>query len=1051
MKKCLVLLSCLLFMGGSLFGQQVTVSGTVTDASDGSSLPGVTIQVEGTTTGTVTDIDGNYEISVASDAVLVFSFIGMVTQRVEVEGRQVIDVQLVPDMAALEEVIVVAYGTAERGTFTGSASTIGADRIEGRPVSNVGRAIEGTSPGVQVTSGSGQPGSGQSIRIRGFGSLNATNEPLYVVDGVPYDMDINNLNPNDIDNISVLKDAAATALYGNRAANGVVMITTKSGSRDRTQFRLSMSQGFSNRGIPEYDRVGPDQWMELAWETLRNELHYINGVPMEEAKQRASNELINNTHYNPYNVADDQVVGTDGKLNPNASLIYAPSDLDWEDAVTRLGNRSDISMNYSGGTPTSDYYVSLGYLNDEGYLINTNFDRLTGRININSDIREWFSSGINISANRVGGNNARDDSNTGFVNPFYFTRTIAPIFPIYQADPNTGEYILDDEGNKQYDIGDGRHAGVDRFRPQGANAGRHIVAETKWNVSEWTRSNIGSRAYGTVHFLDNFSFTANAGLDVNSYLFTGHDNHIVGDGAPDGRGRRTNTLTTTLNLNQLLEYSNSFGPHSIDLLFGHEFYSYNYEYTYGFRQGLITEGNLHLVNYTSTNSLTSYEHNERSEGYFTNFSYGYDDRMFFSASYRRDGSSRFYEESRWGDFFSLGASWRVDREDFMRDYPFVNMLLVRASYGQVGNNRGIGYYPWQALYSLNNNADEPGFRQSSLPAYDLVWESNNTANLAVEFGMFERLRGQVEFFHRVSSNLLFDVPLPVSTGVLSVDRNIGEMYNQGLEMRVAYDILADSEFQWTLDVNATTFKNEITSMPQDEIYSGSKKLMEGRGLYDFWIRQWYGVDPEDGRGLYYADTSIEGFNPEGDYVRVKEGDTLVTGTTYALWDYSGSAIPDVVGGINNTFRYRNFELSMLLTYQIGGWINESQYGGLMKFGNYGSAMHANLLDNRWQQPGDQAKYPRLSQTEVSDYPNFSTLWQRDASYLNIRSINLSYRFPSNIAQRLGTQNLMMYVSAENLHMFSDLKGMNVQQSFAGVTSNTYTAARTIVVGLNVSL
>jgi len=1050
MKKCLVLLSCLLFMGGSLFGQQVTVSGTVTDASDGSSLPGVTIQVEGTTTGTVTDIDGNYEISVAPDAVLVFSFIGMVTQRIEVEGRQVIDAQLVPDMAALEEVIVVAYGTAERGTFTGSASTIGADRIEGRPVANVARAIEGTSPGVQVNAGSGQPGSGQSIRIRGFGSINATSEPLYVVDGVPYDMDINNLNPNDIDNISVLKDASATALYGNRAANGVVMITTKSGSRDRTQFRVNMSQGFSNRFIPEYDRVGPEQWMELAWETLRNELHYHNGVPMEEAKQRASNELINNTHYNPFNVADDQVVGTDGRINPNASLIYESSDLDWEDAVTRLGNRSDLSMNYSGGTETSDYYVSLGYLSDDGYLINTNFDRLTGRININADLREWFSSGINISANRVGGHNARDGSTTGFVNPFYFARNIAPIYPIYQADPNTGEYILDDAGNKQYDMGDGRHASLDLFRPQGANPGRHIVAETKWNVSEWTRSNIGSRAYGTIHLRDNLTFTSNAGLDVNSYLFTGHDNHIVGDGAPDGRGRRTNTLTTTLNLNQLLEYSTSFGPHSVDLLFGHEFYNYNYEYTYGFRQGLITEGNLHLVNYTTTNSLTSYEHNERSEGYFSNLSYGYDDRMFFSASYRRDGSSRFYEDSRWGNFFSVGGSWRVDREDFMRDYPFVNMLMLRASYGQVGNNRGIGYYPWQALYGLNNNANEPGFRQSSLPAYDLVWESNNTTNLAVEFGMFERLRGEIEFFHRISSNLLFDVPLPVSTGVLSVDRNIGEMFNQGLEMRVAYDIFADSEFQWTLDVNATTFKNEITKLPQEEIMSGSKKLMEGRGIYDFWIRQWYGVDPEDGRGLYYADTGIEGFNPEGDYVRVKEGDTLVTGTTYALWDYSGSAIPDVVGGINNTFRYRNLELSVLLTYQIGGEVNESRYGGLMKFSNYGTAMHENLVDNRWQEPGDEAKYPRLSHTDVSDYPNFSTLWQRDASYLNLRSVNLSYSFPSNIAQRLGTQNLMMYVSAENLYMFSDLKGMNVQHSFAGVTDNTYSAARTVVVGLNVS-
>jgi len=1049
MKKCLVLLSCLLFMGGSLFGQQVTVSGTVTDADDGLSLPGVTVMVEGTTIGTVTDIDGEYEITVAPDATLVFSFVGMATQQVDVDGRQVINVQMFPDMAALEEVIVVAYGTAERGTFTGSASTISAERIESRPISNVARAIEGTSPGVQVTAGSGQPGSGQTIRIRGFGSLNATNNPLYVVDGVPYDMDINNLNPNDIDNISILKDAAATALYGNRAANGVVMITTKSGDRDRTQFNVNFNQGFSNRAIPEYDRLGPEQWTELAWETLRNELHYHQGVEMSEANQRASEELINHIHYNPFNVADDAIVGTDGRLNPNASLIYSQSTLDWEDAVSRLGNRSDLSMTYSGGTDMSDYYVSLGYLNDKGYIINTDFERLTARLNINSELRDWFSTGINVGANRVGGNNARDGSTTGFVNPFFFTRNIGPIFPIYQADPTTGEYWLDDDGNKQYDLGNHSQLGLPN-RPQGASAGRHIVAETNWNVSEWTRSNLGTRAFGTIHFLDNFSFTANAGLDLNSYLFSGYDNHIVGDGAPDGRGRRTNTLTTTINLNQLLEYSNRFGAHSIDLLLGHEYYSWNYEYDYGFRQGLVTEGNFHLVNFTTTNSLTSYEHNERSEGYFSNLSYGYDDRMFFSASYRRDGSSRFYEESRWGNFFSLGASWRIDREEFMRDFAFVNMLMFRASYGQVGNNRGIGYYPWQALYSLNPNANEAGFRQASLPALDLVWESNNTTNVAVEFGLFERLRGEIEFFHRVSSNLLFDVPLPPSTGVLSRDENIGEMFNQGLEMRLAYDFFADRQYQWTLDVNATTFKNEIIYLPQEEIIQGSKKLMEGRGIYDFWVRQWWGVDPEDGRGLHYADTSIEGFNPEGDYVRVLDGDTLVTGTTYAKWDYSGSAIPDLVGGINNTFRYRNLELSVLLTFQVGGYVNESRYATLMRYSDYGQAMHANLWDNRWQQPGDQAKYPRMSQTDVSDYPNFSTLWQRDASYLNIRSVYLSYNFPVSVAQRLGTQALRVYVSAENLYMFSDLQGMNVQHSFAGVTDNTYSAARTVVLGLNVS-
>lgn len=1042
-------MSCLLFMGGTLFGQQITVTGTVTDATDGSSLPGVTIQVAGTTIGTVTDINGRYQISVAPDATLIFSFIGMVTQEVPVNNRNVIDVQLVPDVAALDEVIVVAYGTARRSSFTGSATTITAERIEERPITSVARAIEGSGPGIQVTSGSGQPGSGQAIRIRGFGSINASNAPLYVVDGVPYDLGINNLNPHDIESISVLKDAAATALYGNRAANGVIMITTKRGDRDRTQFTVRANQGFSNRAIPEYDRLGAEQWTELAWEALRNQLHYSQGHDMATANQMASERLINEIAYNPWGVADNAMVGTDGRLNPNARLIYAAEDLDWEDAVTRLGDRSDISMTYSGGSDRNDYYVSLGYLNEQGYLINTDFERFTGRLNVNSEVTNWLNTGLNVNASKITGNNARDGSTTGFVNPFYFTRAIGPIFPIYQANPLTGELWLDDDGNRLYDLGNHIDLGLP-FRPGGASPGRHIVAETLWNIDLWDRANIGARTFGTINFLDNFSFTTNLSVDVNSYLAQGYDNNIVGDGAPDGRGRRTNTTTTIYNVNQLLRYENTFGLHSLNVLLGHEHYDYNYQYTYGFRQGIVVDGNTHLVNFTTTNSLTSFEHNYRTEGYFTSLNYGFDDKYFLSGSYRRDGSSRFFRDSRWGDFYSLGGAWRIDREDFVRDLPWINMLMLRASYGEVGNDAGIGYYAWQSLYSLGrNNAAEPGFQQSSLPAYDLVWESSNSYGLALEFGFFNRMRGNLEFFHRVSSNLLFNVPLPVSTGVLNRQENIGEMYNQGFELRVAYDILAETEFQWTLDVNATTFKNEITKLPQEEIISGSKKMMEGRGIYDFWIRQWYGVDPADGLGLYYADTGVEGFNPEAAHVRFIDGDTLTTTPTAALWDYSGSAIPDLLGGITNIFRYRNLEMSVLLTYQIGGWVNESRYATLMGYGTFGNSMHVDQL-NRWQQPGDVTDVPRMNPTEVANYPSFSTRWQMDASYLNIRSINLSYTVPSNLAQRLGTQRMRVFASAENLHLFSAMSGMNVQHSFAGVTDNTYSAARTLTLGLNVT-
>ncbi|MFN3555804.1 MAG: SusC/RagA family TonB-linked outer membrane protein [Bacteroidales bacterium] len=1051
-KICLIFFVILGLLGNSLYAQDRRVTGTVTDMVDGSTLPGVTITVKGTTMGTSTDGNGRYELTVPQGAVLVFSFIGMLTEEIVVGDRNIINIAMIADISMLDEIIVVAYGTARRGTFTGAATQVTSEQIENRPLTNAARAIEGLSAGVQVSAGSGQPGSGQDIRIRGFGSVNASSSPLIVVDGVPSALSLNDINTADIESVSVLKDASATALYGSRAANGVIMVTTKRGSSARSQFQVNASRGFSNRALPEYDRLGPERWTELAWETYRNRLIYSNNVDPEVANQRATDELVSQViRYNPFNVPNDQIVGPDGQLNPNARLIYSKADLDWQDALTRMGDRSEVSMTYSGGQGATNHFVSIAYLDDQGFLINSNFERLTARLNLNSQPASWLNTGLNLSGSFVSSESARDDSNTGFVNPFFFSRSIGPIFPIYVIDPETGDYILDEAGQKIWDLGGMAQYGLPA-RPQGAHNGRHVLAETLLNQDGFKRNTLSARTFGEVKFLDGFSFTFNAGLDFGNYLGSRFDNPLVGDGAPAGRGERINTVTRAITLNQLLKYERSIGFHSFDALLGHETYDWNYNYARGFSQGIIFEGSSELINFTTINASTSFSRQYRTEGFLSRFNYSYDDRYIFSGSFRRDGSSKFYKDNRWGNFWSLGGAWRLDREAFFQEIAAVNMLMLRVSYGQVGNDNlltsagATNYYPWHPLYSYNNNANNAGLLHRNFSATELVWESNNSFTAGLEFGLFGRLRGNVDFFHRISDNLLFSVPLPISSGVLSEDKNIGTMYNQGLELRLAYDVLSETNLRWTVDFNATTFSNKITKMPggaDDEIITGTKKLMEGRSLYDFWLRQWWGVDPEDGRSLYYAE------NTSAANVRIINGDTLTFDHNNARFDYSGTSIPTLVGALTNTFSFGPFDVNVMLTYQLGGKIYDGVYASLMGYSDFGQSMHADLA-NRWQKPGDITDVPRLNTTEVTAANAQSDRWLTNASYLNVRSVSVFYTLPTDMARSIYTQRVRLYVSGENLHLFSHRKGMNVQQSFAGVTSNLYTPARSITFGVNVS-
>ncbi|MGO4289401.1 SusC/RagA family TonB-linked outer membrane protein [Chitinophaga sp. RAB17] len=1053
MKKALLLLLIAAISVIQAHAQTRPIIGKVTDAKDGAPLTGVTVKIKNTNTGTTTNLEGKFSLNVEGNPVLEFTFVGFGSKEVATSGKSNIDVKLGTDEKALSEIVVVAYGTTKKGSNTSATTQIDSKKFATRAISNVASALDGAAPGIQTNAGSGQPGDGPAIRIRGFGSINASSDPLYVVDGVPYSGNLSSLNVADIESISVLKDASSSSLYGSRAANGVVIVTTKKGKNGRNQLQVTAIQGFNSRGIPEYSRLNAQQYYPMLWEAQRNAL-VTNGTARDVANKRASGlvagakSIKDMLGYNPFNVADNAIVDTNGILNPNAKLLY-PDDLDWEKAVTRGGARGEYGMNYSGGTDKTDYFASLNYLSDKGYVINSDFQRISARINVNTQATNWFKTGVNLSGTFVKSNQTDVTSSTSYVNPIFFARNIGPIYPVYQHDA-TGAYVLDKDGNKIFDVGGSRGSN--------ASPGRNTVGENLLNDNSFTRNVLSGRTFGEITFLKDFKFTTNLSVDITNTRSNVYWNTVVGDGAPIGLGARTSTQTTSYTLNQLLNYNKTFGAHTLGVLVGHENYDQTANQLYGERQSQIILGNSELYNFTTTNNLYSYKRQYRTEGYFSRINYDYNEKYFVSASVRRDGTSRFYTDNRWGNFYSVGAGWRIDKEDFMHSATWVNMLKLRSSYGTAGNDAVIEvdgngvvtpiYYAWQTLYKLGfNNALEPGVFFTKLGNPQIQWEANKSFDVGVDFAILDnRLSGSVEYFNRRSDNLLFDLPLPLSSGISTKTVNVGTMVNKGVELQLTGEVFRKKDFGWTVDLNLSSFKNVITKLPQAEIISGTKKLSVGHSMYDYWLRDWYGVDPTDGAALYVAN------NTSGAGVRaLKNGDTVTTNINNAKYHYAGSAIPDLFGSITNTFNYKQFQLSFLVSFQLGGKVYDQTYASLMSSGSYGAALHTDAL-KRWQKPGDITDVPRMDQSQTSNFnAATSDRWLTSASFLNLRSVKLGYNVPDAFAQRAHVRAANVYLSGENLALFTARKGMNVAQAFTGVTSNVYMPARIISAGLNITL
>lgn len=1034
----------------TLLAQNRTITGRVIDSND-QPVANASVVVKGTSIGAVTTEEGRYMISVPATAnTLVITSTGMAPAEVAIGSRSEINVSMVTVSSNLDEVVVVAYGTVKKENFTGSANTVKGADIAARPITNVATAIVGSGPGVQTSAGSGQPGSAPAVRIRGIGSISSSNDPLYVVDGVPFSGSIANLNADDIEDLTILKDASSTALYGARAANGVVLITTRRGKKgQKPTITLSLNNGVTDRAIPEYDRVNAFDYYPIMWQAYKNSLVYRTTNPLSQAaaSQQATNDIKGLLAYNPFNVANNAIVGIDGKLNASAQLIYKPEDLDWESSIRRKGQRQNVGVTVSGGQEKTDYFLSLGYLEEKGYIIRSDYKRINGRLNLNTQATSWFKTGLNIAGTFTKSNQASATGTTAFVNPFNFTRGIGPIYPIYAYDPaNPGAYLLDGSGNIQYDYGNLSALGLPN-RPGGSYGGRHILAETRWNEAFFKSNFWSARTYGEFTFLKDFKFTTNISVDATNRNDLQYRNKVVGDAAPNGSVNKSNQYIVSYNFNQLLTYTKKFGSHNLDVLAGHENYDYSQEDFDASRTNQIVSGNYELVNFSQPGSSNSVANAVKREGYLSRINYNYQNKYFASASYRRDASSKFANDVRWGNFYSVSGAWRIDQEDFIKNVAFISTLKLRSSYGQTGNDGGIDNYAFQPLFTLGfNNAFEPGIIQGSLGNKKLEWEANKQTDVALEFSLFKfRLNGTLEFYNRVSDNLIFDVPLPLSSGTTTQTQNIGSMFNRGLEVNLNGDVLRYKDFSWNVGFNISTLKNEITKLPQEEIISGTKKLQVGHSIYDYWLREWQGVDPNDGAALYRADKPALA----GTRIR-KAGDTVTTNQNNGRYHYAGTAIPDYYGSITSAFRYKGFEFSVLATYRKGGQVYDVTYAGLMDPGNYGAAAHVDVL-RAWKNPGDITDIPRMDAGQRGISNAASDRWLTDASFINLRTIGVSYVFNPPLLNRLKMRSVRFNVVAENLKIFTKRSGMNVEESFNGVTSQSYIPTKVISAGLNISL
>lgn len=1074
--KSLTLTLLFLFSSALVFAQsqKVKFSGKVVETT-GEPIVGATVIVKGTTIGTVTDYDGNYSIDAPANAKLVFSYLGMTSK--EVDGTHAKVVELNNDTQQIDEVVVVAYGTAKKNTFTGALAVVDNSRLNTAQVSNVSTALQGAAAGVQVSSPSGQPGEGASIRVRGVGSINASSSPLFVIDGVPFDGDLSSINPADIESLVVLKDAASAALYGSRAGNGVVMITTKGGASERpAQVNVRATAGWSKRAVKPIELLGTNDWVELRWEAIRNGyLDNNKNMTMEEAAQKASNELVSDMGINPYGTKYPTPVGLDGKLLPGLNPLWNDN---WDEAMIGTGERYEVMANISGGSKQTQYFVSAAHLNEKGITLGSGFSRTSVRANINNQTTKWMKVLLNLSySNSKTDYNDSQDSNVG--NALSYGMSMPSFYPIYKRNPETGEYLYDKDGKKIYDFGPYRTSSF---------ATNNQVASLPMSKDQSKRDLVSVR--GALEFdfgkmseslsvLDGLKFKTTYSSDINirnnhSYSpsfvaldVLGPDNQKeVAQQLQNTSASRSTSVIRSYTFNNILTYNKEIKKdHIISLMAGQEIYGYMNEYNGGSTKSFPLPGIQEPDGGSVVSGFSGYSNRFNLAGFLGRAEYNYQGKYNLSTSFRRDGSSKFHTDHRWGNFWSVGAAWNMAKENFMSSIEAVDLLKWRISYGAQGNQELSGYYPYQSVYESGQVGNAPGLYINTLANRDLTWETNLNFNVGADFSFFNsRLRGSVEYFQRSSKDLLYGLDLPSSSGYSSILSNIGAMKNNGVEIDLKGTVFTTKHLGLDLGLNIAHYRNKITSFPVKKgVQSGTKFLIEGGDIYAFKLVEWAG-NTVQGEPLY--DLNIK----TGEIFEVRKANAgeaswylfdengkkykstqYSTASTYCRQDM-GSALPKVYGGITMDFRVYDFTISALFSYSLGGKLYATDYLGNYSYGTSKGRPLAKDMLNRWTPENQNTDLPRLTTATVKE--SFSSQSSRhlyNGSYGRMKNLAVTYNIPSEFLKRMKMVNASVFFQGENLFTIFGEKGIDPESGgLNGTTSYRYPAVKACSFGVNLT-
>ena len=1122
------------------------IRGKVIDKATGAPLPGVSV-TSSTKKSTSTTDAGNFEIEVNDNATLIFRYVGYLSQEIKVSGQTSWNIALEADNAQLEEVVVVAYGTAKKKDLTGAVSTIDNKALEMQSNSTVSRALEGAAPGIQVSAVDGQPGLDMGIRIRGLGSASQNNsDALVVIDGVPAQNanPLATISPKDIENVTILKDAASTALYGARGANGVVLVTTKKGRKGQTKVALETKLGFNQVGPYQFDKIdNPKDIYELAWLSIYNSVRYgVNGtgrsqnyttnlknpnMSHEDAAAFASAHLFDYTgsmtsfsrntlgNLMLYDVpgavytktgsganesatmSGAYLVNTDGKLNPNAKLLFQDR---FDDYVLQNSFRQTYNLSLGGGGDKMDYFFSGGYLEDPSYIVGSAFERYNGRANVNAEVYDWLKMGANVMygsrntqsfATRFGRN-----PGSATANVFRYINGQNQLLPMYARD-QSGNIIMEN-GQQKVHVNAG-----DTYSPLGptlaATGTTDLLKMLEMDEDTRVSNDLNTRAYAQIGLMDGLKFTSNFSIDKFNEIRTRYWNGETGQSVGQGAYGKVFSDVMILNAQQLLNYNKSVGDHTIEGLLGFEYDSFrsqtlNYNSSHELIPGFITFVNfVGRYNGGTFSTPGGSEDIRRMISYFGRANYSYKDRYFLQGSLRHDGSSKFkLKDKRWGTFWSVGAGWRISQEDFMKNTSdWLNELKLRSSYGVIGNQNGVsnysGYQTWSygAVYnSATNGTGVPNTFTIGQGGYvndQLTWENINTFDAGIDFTLFNRVRGSLDYYDRTTTNAIWAQPMPLSKGQSSLNTNSARLNNKGFEVELTVDVFKKQDFAWSISANGTSYKTILKAVPNgvgsaalngnwtataDGWSASGTGAASGifylRGVnkdyYNIYLFKYAGVDQNTGLPLFYQEKT-QADADAGRYNEYKVGESFTT-TDYSLASrYElGSAIPDWIGGLSTSLRYKNFDLYGAFAYQIGGKYFSTEYANNLYVSELaGTAISAEVLGNTWTPENPDAKFPMLMYNNT--YGNgathgswlYSDMSLFNASYFNLKNITVGYTIPKDLLTRFKMRNVRVYASGDNLNLLTSHSGIDPRMSLVGgfeVGAFSYPSMRTFTFGVN---